>query len=123
MTYWPRFYRTRICPIMVSNEAPTDWLGGLRSRSRARWIVAGSRLSGHASDYPPKARRPEGAGASGKVYANDLQPEMLRMLRENAAQAQFTNVETVLGTETDPKLPKGQMDLVLLVDVYHEFLP
>ena len=60
-------------------------------------------------------------GPSGKVYANDLQPEMLRMLRENAAQAKLTNVETVLGTETDPKLPKGQMDLVLLVDVYHEF--
>jgi SAM-dependent methyltransferase len=43
------------------------------------------------------------------------------MLRENAAQAHLTNVETVLGTETDPKLPKGQIDLVLLVDVYHEF--
>jgi SAM-dependent methyltransferase len=57
----------------------------------------------------------------GKVYANDLQSDMLRLLRENAAQAQVTNVETVLGTETDPKLPKGQMDLVLLVDVYHEF--
>ena len=60
-------------------------------------------------------------GPGGKVYANDLQPEMLRMLRENAAQAHLTNVETVLGTETDPKLPKGQIDLVLLVDVYHEF--
>ena len=60
-------------------------------------------------------------GPSGKVYANDLQPEMLRLLRENAAQAQLTNIETVLGTETDPKLPKGQIDLVLLVDVYHEF--
>jgi SAM-dependent methyltransferase len=60
-------------------------------------------------------------GPAGKVYANDLQPEMLRMLRENAAQARLTNVETVLGTESDPKLPKGQIDLVLLVDVYHEF--
>ena len=60
-------------------------------------------------------------GPTGKVYANDLQPEMLRMLRENAAQAHLTNVETVLGSESDPKLPKSQMDLVLLVDVYHEF--
>src|ERR1700676_5601767 len=58
---------------------------------------------------------------TGKVYANDLQPEMLRMLRENAAEAQLTNVETVLGTESDPKLPPSQLDLVLLVDVYHEF--
>jgi len=60
-------------------------------------------------------------GPSGKVYANDLQPEMLRLLRENAVEAKLTNVETVLGTESDPKLPKGQLDLVLLVDVYHEF--
>ncbi len=60
-------------------------------------------------------------GPGGKVYANDLQPEMLRRLRENADRARLTNIETVIGGETDPKLPKGQMDVVLLVDVYHEF--
>jgi ubiquinone/menaquinone biosynthesis C-methylase UbiE len=60
-------------------------------------------------------------GPSGKVYAEDVQPEMLRLLRQNAAKAQATNVETVLGNETDPKLPPGQIDLILLVDVYHEF--
>lgn len=60
-------------------------------------------------------------GPSGKVYANDLQPEMLRRLRENAANAGFTNIETVQGEEADPKLPAARMDLVLLVDVYHEF--
>jgi len=60
-------------------------------------------------------------GPSGKVYANDLQPEMLRRLRENAAKAGINNVETVLGAEDDPKLPAGRIDLVLLVDVYHEF--
>jgi ubiquinone/menaquinone biosynthesis C-methylase UbiE len=58
---------------------------------------------------------------SGKVYANDLQPEMLILLRNNAAKAGISNVETVLGGETDPKLPAGQMDLIILVDVYHEF--
>jgi tRNA A58 N-methylase Trm61 len=60
-------------------------------------------------------------GPDGKIYANDLQPEMLRRLRANAAKAGFTNIETVQGEEADPKLPRGQMDLVLLVDVYHEF--
>jgi tRNA A58 N-methylase Trm61 len=60
-------------------------------------------------------------GPGGKVYANDLQPEMLRRLRENASKAGITNIETVQGAETDPKLPQGRMDLVLLVDVYHEF--
>lgn len=60
-------------------------------------------------------------GSAGKVYANDLQPEMLRRLRENAAKAGITNIETVQGEEADPKLPRGALDLVLLVDVYHEF--
>ncbi len=60
-------------------------------------------------------------GPGGKVYTNDLQPEMLRRLRENAAKAGITNIETVQGEEADPKLPAGRMDLVLLVDVYHEF--
>jgi cyclopropane fatty-acyl-phospholipid synthase-like methyltransferase len=60
-------------------------------------------------------------GSGGKVYANDLQPEMLAKLRQNAAKAGFTNVQTVLGGETDPKLPAGVMDLIILVDVYHEF--
>ncbi len=60
-------------------------------------------------------------GPTGKVYANDLQPQMLSLLRSNAATGGITNVETVLGSETDPKLPAGRMDLIILVDVYHEF--
>ncbi|MCX6596433.1 MAG: methyltransferase domain-containing protein [Acidobacteria bacterium] len=60
-------------------------------------------------------------GAAGKVYANDIQPEMLRLLRQRLAKAQFTNIETVLGTEADPKLPAKSQDLILMVDVYHEF--
>jgi SAM-dependent methyltransferase len=60
-------------------------------------------------------------GPSGKVYAEDVQPEMLQQVRANAAKAKAANVVTVQGSYTDPMLPKGQMDLVLLVDVYHEF--
>ena len=60
-------------------------------------------------------------GPGGKVYANDIQPEMLRLLERNAGHAGLHNVQTVLGTESDPKLPLGQIDLVILVDVYHEF--
>ena len=60
-------------------------------------------------------------GPRGKVYANDIQPEMLRRLRQNAAKAKLTNIETVLGTDTDPNLPSAALDLILLVDVYHEF--
>lgn len=57
----------------------------------------------------------------GKVYANDIQPAMLEMLRRNAAKAGISNVETLLGSESDPKFPPGRMDLIILVDVYHEF--
>jgi predicted methyltransferase len=60
-------------------------------------------------------------GPKGKVYAVDLQPQMLDGLRENAAKAKLNNIQPVLGEVADPKLPAGQMDLILLVDVYHEF--
>jgi len=60
-------------------------------------------------------------GPSGKVYANDLQPEMLQKLRANSQRQKLSNVETVQGSETDPKLPANALDLVLMVDVYHEF--
>jgi SAM-dependent methyltransferase len=60
-------------------------------------------------------------GPTGKVYANDVQPEMLALLKQRAAKANVTNIVPVLGTESDPKLPAKSMDLILLVDVYHEF--
>ena len=66
-------------------------------------------------------RMAERVGPTGKVYANDIQPEMLVLLRKNIAARHLTTVETVLGAEDDPKLPPGQIDLILLVDVYHEF--
>jgi ubiquinone/menaquinone biosynthesis C-methylase UbiE len=60
-------------------------------------------------------------GPAGKVYAEDVQPEMLTRLRKNAAEAKLANIQTVLGGEADPKLPENTLDLILLVDVYHEF--
>ena len=66
-------------------------------------------------------RLAERVGPTGKVFANDIQPEMLEMLRGNMQQRKLTNVETVLGSFDDPKLPANTLDLVLLVDVYHEF--
>jgi precorrin-6B methylase 2 len=60
-------------------------------------------------------------GPGGKVYANDIQPRMLELLRQNMAQRKISNVETLLGAEDDPKLPPASVDLELLIDVYHEF--
>jgi ubiquinone/menaquinone biosynthesis C-methylase UbiE len=59
-------------------------------------------------------------GPTGKVYGVDVQKEMLERLKKNAAKAKLTNVETIQGTETDPMLPAGKVDLILMVDVYHE---
>jgi ubiquinone/menaquinone biosynthesis C-methylase UbiE len=59
-------------------------------------------------------------GPAGLVYANDIQPGMLDKLRERAAAADLANIVTVLGSEADPKLPAGKLDLVVMVDVYHE---
>jgi ubiquinone/menaquinone biosynthesis C-methylase UbiE len=57
----------------------------------------------------------------GVVYANDIQQGMLDRLRANAEAQHIANIETVLGTESDPRLPADKLDLVILVDVYHEF--
>jgi ubiquinone/menaquinone biosynthesis C-methylase UbiE len=60
-------------------------------------------------------------GEQGKVIAVDIQREMLGLLEARAREEGVENVETVLGTVVDPKLPAGAIDLVLMVDVYHEF--
>jgi SAM-dependent methyltransferase len=58
---------------------------------------------------------------NGKVYAEDVQPEMLAFIKQRQARGEGANIVTVLGDITDPKLPPGSIDLILLVDAYHEF--
>jgi ubiquinone/menaquinone biosynthesis C-methylase UbiE len=66
-------------------------------------------------------RMAEMVGNTGRVYANDIQPEMLDLIAHNMADHHTTNVQTVLGTITDAQLPTNALDLVIMVDVYHEF--
>ncbi len=66
-------------------------------------------------------RLAERVGPSGVVYGEDIQPEMIDQLRNNIQGRHLENVHAVLGTIVDAKLPKASLDLVLLVDVYHEF--
>jgi len=117
-------------------------IAGVMGMSGADWLVRPER---EAEEQPEKAldalnlkpgmvvadigagvgymslRMARRVGPSGKVYANDLQPPMLDLLRQNAAKAGIGNIVTVMGDVADPKLPANTMDLVLLVDVYHEF--
>lgn len=63
----------------------------------------------------------ERVGPKGKVLAVDIQPEMIAILRQQMKTRKLGNVEPILSIETDPKLPSGTVDLILMVDVYHEF--
>ena len=60
-------------------------------------------------------------GKEGQVLAVDIQPEMLSLLNERAKKTQHANIKPILGTTVDPNLPEGKINLILCVDVYHEF--
>jgi ubiquinone/menaquinone biosynthesis C-methylase UbiE len=60
-------------------------------------------------------------GPAGKVIAEDIQEGMIALLRKNVSDRKLKNVDIIQGTQTDPKLPENTVDLVLMVDVYHEF--
>ncbi|MFL5245704.1 MAG: class I SAM-dependent methyltransferase [Gemmataceae bacterium] len=57
----------------------------------------------------------------GKVLAVEIQQEMLDIIAKRMKERKVENIDLILGTETDPKLRDGSVDLMLLVDVYHEF--
>jgi ubiquinone/menaquinone biosynthesis C-methylase UbiE len=59
-------------------------------------------------------------GPQGRVYANDIQPAMLELLNKRITKSKIGNVSVVLGMQDDPRLPVETLDLVLMVDVYHE---
>lgn len=60
-------------------------------------------------------------GPNGLVFAQDVQPEMLESIRRRIEREGLRNVRYVRGEPTDPKLPAGALDAVLLVETYHEF--
>lgn len=65
-------------------------------------------------------RMAKAVAPSGRVYAVEIQPEMIALLKGNLEKAGIENVVPVLGTADDPRLPAGALDWILLVDVYHE---
>lgn len=60
-------------------------------------------------------------GPKGKVLAVDIQKQMLAIIRAKMKKEKIKNIEPIRGTIKDPKLPPGKVDLILMVDVYHEF--
>lgn len=66
-------------------------------------------------------RLAKAVGPGGRVYAEDIQPEMIEIMKRLAGQEGLTSIVPVLGGADDPKLPENSLDWILLVDVYHEF--
>jgi ubiquinone/menaquinone biosynthesis C-methylase UbiE len=60
-------------------------------------------------------------GPQGVVYAEDVQQEMLNAISRRVRREGLSNVRAVLGRDGDPRLPEGSLDVVLIVDAYHEF--
>jgi ubiquinone/menaquinone biosynthesis C-methylase UbiE len=63
----------------------------------------------------------EAVGSSGHVYAEDVQPEFLELVKEKSAKSGWKNDDIVLGSDTDAKLPEGSCDVVVVLDAYHHF--
>ncbi|HYM23346.1 MAG TPA: class I SAM-dependent methyltransferase [Vicinamibacterales bacterium] len=58
-------------------------------------------------------------GPLGRVYAEDIQPQMIDVIKSRVQRENLSNVVTILGTADDPRLPPG-LDAVLIVDTFHE---
>jgi ubiquinone/menaquinone biosynthesis C-methylase UbiE len=95
-------------------EAPDQALDliGVKKGSSAADIGAGS---GYMT-----VRLARRVGATGVVYANDIQQPMLDLIDKRLKAGRIANVRLILGAPDDPRLPAGSVDLALLVDVYHE---
>jgi len=59
-------------------------------------------------------------GPKGKVYAEDISDDQLQRIRQQVAREGLSQIETTLGTVSDPKLPTGALDAILVVLAYHE---
>jgi ubiquinone/menaquinone biosynthesis C-methylase UbiE len=61
----------------------------------------------------------ERVGSLGKIYANDINPRKINYLNRRCKRDGITNIETIQGTVTDPKLPKEKLDMVYLINTFH----
>jgi ubiquinone/menaquinone biosynthesis C-methylase UbiE len=61
-------------------------------------------------------------GSEGRVYANDIiEKGALEVIRDRAREKNLKNIITILGTEETPLLPEGQLDMVFIVNAFHDF--
>jgi SAM-dependent methyltransferase len=102
-------------PERVAEEQP-DQLVSLLSLRRGQTVADIGAGTGYFS-----RRMAQAVGPTGRVLAEDVQPEMITLLTNLTIRLGLSNIIPVLGTTTDPRLPAASVDLALMVDVYHEF--
>jgi protein-L-isoaspartate O-methyltransferase len=101
-------------PEREAEEAPTKAVAALALRPGQMVADIGAG-SGYYTMLLSKA-----VGPRGRVYATDIQPEMLALIKKKVDGTGTSNVQLVLGTATESQLPDAAVDLALMVDVYHE---
>jgi SAM-dependent methyltransferase len=104
-----------IRPERIREEEPDRMLAALEIRKGSTVADIGAGVGYHVW------RLSEIVGPTGKVIGEDIQEGMIRLMKQNIESRKLQNVEIILGTPTDPRLPAKSVDLVLMVDVYHEF--
>ena len=117
-------------PASVMSYTGADWLEreGREAEQRPAEVIRTMGLKpgdvvadvGCASGYFAR-RMARAVAPGGRVYAVDIQKEMLELLRGRLEQEAIGNVVPVLGDTDDPHLATASLDWILLVDVYHEF--
>jgi len=102
-------------PERIREEDPDRMLAALEIKKGSVVADIGAGVGYHVW------RLAEIVGPAGKVIGEDIQEGMIRLMKKNIEDRKLKNVELILGTPNDPKLPSKALDLVLMVDVYHEF--
>lgn len=141
-----RIVACALAALLAAQAAPTHPVSGrtiapVMGWQGAPWLERDERIVEEAPDAAIRALKiPPGAavadigagsgymtlrlsaavGPAGRVFANDVQPEMIAILRRRLADLGIANVTLVQGTMDDPRLPPASVDLALMVDVYHE---
>ncbi len=124
-----KFYMGREIAMVMGHEA-SDWLDRpeREQEENPAKLMAALKLKpgmavadiGAGSGYYT-FRLAKAVGKTGRVYAVDIQQEMLDLINERQRKLGLRNVVTVMGAIDDPKLKPNSIDLIILVDVYHEF--
>lgn len=61
-------------------------------------------------------------GPSGKIYANEINADYLETIEQTCRDKNIKNIQTILGREGDPLFPDGQLDMVIMVYVFHHLM-